>query len=424
MNMELGNSKLVLLIGFLLLFSMISAGSLFAQEDVTLEVWSWRTEDVEAYEEILDEFEEENPHITVEFEAYKNTEYNTVLATALEGGKGPDVMQLRAYGGLQRYVPFLMPLDGKVTALDEFSDSAIASATGRKDGRVYGVPFADQVLGIYYNREIFEQHGLEEPDTWDEFLNVCETLKENDVTPLANAGGAGWMLEIMFGAFGPNFYGGNDFYEQILEGEATFEDPAYLEALDKLTELTTYMPRGYMGIDYESQQAQFYTEQAAMFVGGSFEAGYFQSESPDMDIGVFPAPPPAEGDPVYVGTWADGSYGVNADTDHSEAALKLVRFMATTEFGEMFMNRTKQISSVPGVEPDREQVPVLAQFTDMLAENHPTPYLMLVEFRYDSPGGSELLQEALEKLMGDRITPEEAASIVQDGLEEWYEPFE
>lgn len=410
----------------LLSLVLVLAGSLavLAQEDVTLTMWSWRTEDVDGYNAILDTFEEQNPGITVKFEAFKNTEYNTVLATSLEGGKGPDVMQLRAYGGLQRYTDFLIPLGDKVPALDEFPGSSLASAEGRDNGKIYGVPFANQVLGIYYNKEIFEEYGLSEPETWDEFLSLCETLKENGVIPLANGGKAGWMLEIMFGTFGPNFYGGNSFFNAVTEGETTFEDPAFVDALKKMTELKPYMQPGFMGIDYSSQQAAFYTEQAAIFVGGSFEAAFFQEQNPEIDIGVFPAPPQEKGDPIYVGTWADGSFGINKSTEHKDAAVKLIKFLASPEFGQPFTNDLGQISPVPGVSPDPEKVPVLSKFTNMLAEYEPTPYIMLVGFRWEKPSGSVVLQNALQGLMQGQMTAEEVAEKVQNQLSTWYDPFQ
>lgn len=405
---------------------LVAAGFTFAaaQDDVTLTMWSWRTEDVDEYNAILDTFEENNPGISVEFKAFKNTEYNTVLATSLEGGEGPDVMQLRAYGGLQRYTDFLMPLGDKVPALKDFPGSSLASAEGRNDGKLYGVPFANQVLGIYYNKEIFEKYDLSEPKTWDEFLSVCETLKENGVTPLANAGKAGWMLEIMFGTFGPNFYGGNSFFEAVTSGETNFEDPAFVNALEKMTELKPYMQPGFMGVDYSSQQAAFYTEQAAMFVGGSFEATFFQEQNPELDIGVFPAPPQEDDDPVYIGTWADGSFGVNKSTNHQDAALKLVKFLASPEFGQPFTNMLGQISPVPGVKPNPEKVPVLSKFTNMLSEYEPTPYIMLVGFRWEKPSGSVVLQNSLQGLMQGGMTSEEVAEKVQNQIATWYDPFQ
>lgn len=391
-------------------------------ETVTLEVWSWRGEDVDGYAEIFAVFEENNPGIEVEFRTIKNTEYNTVLATALEGGQGPDVMQLRAYGGLQRYTPFLMPLGDKIESLADFSDASIASASGREDGVIYGVPFANQALGVFYNKRIFRENNVSVPGNWDEFITVLDTLKENGVTPFANGGQAAWMLEIMFGTIGPNFYGGNEFYQEVVSGETTFTDPRFVQALSQMESLTPYMPRGFMGLDFASMQANFFTEQAAMYVGGSFEAANFRAQNPDLEIGVFAAPAP-EGSPQFIGTWADGSYGVNSATDNSEEAVKLAQFMASREFGTMFSNLLGQISPVPGVSADPNSVPVLSQFIDLMSEHDTTPYIMLVGFRWEQPTGSVALQNALQGMMQGDLTPEEVAEEVQSEIASWYQPF-
>ena len=70
-------------------------------DGTTLEVWSWRTEDVDEYEKIFDAYEAEHEGVTVEFKPYVATEYDTILSTGLSAEGGPDVAQLRAYGGLQ-----------------------------------------------------------------------------------------------------------------------------------------------------------------------------------------------------------------------------------------------------------------------------------------------------------------------------------
>ena len=161
----------------------------FAQdeaEDVTLTVWSWRTEDEDAYSTIFDVYEEANPGITVEFVPFVNTDYNQILATGLTGDGGPDVAQLRAYGGLQPLVEAgqLLPLDGEID-LSNFTDNALKAATGLSDGRVYGAPFAYQAFTAFYNKGIFDALGLAEPETWDEFVSVLDTLAENDLVPVS-----------------------------------------------------------------------------------------------------------------------------------------------------------------------------------------------------------------------------------------------
>ena len=70
-------------------------------EDVTLKVWSWRTEDIEKYNTIFDVYEKQNSGVTVEFEAFQNTEYNQILTTGLAGSDGPDIPMVRSYGQLQ-----------------------------------------------------------------------------------------------------------------------------------------------------------------------------------------------------------------------------------------------------------------------------------------------------------------------------------
>lgn len=391
-------------------------------ETVELTFWSWRTEDVEQYNRIIQVFEERNPGIKVRFIPYLNTEYNTILSTALQGGGGPDIIHLRSYGGAEvlANAGYLMPLDGVVEALEEFPQEVLLGATSRKDGRVYGVPFAYQTVQVLYNQRIFAENGLAIPQTWGEFLELAGTLKERGIIPFANGAKDAWMLEILWGAVGPQFYGGTKFFNEVTTGKTDFLDPRFVESLRRLNELVPYFPPGYMGVGYTDMQMLFAQEVAAMFIGGSFELGIMASLNPDLEIGAFPVPPLEAGDPAYVAAWVDGSYGINASTKHPEAALKFIEFTATQEFGQMFTDELKQISAVPGTVPTD---PTLAQLVAALHEAS-TPYLMLVAFRYDQPTGSTLLQNGIQEMLAGLKTPEEVAQDIQEGLSLWFEPFQ
>lgn len=215
-------------------------------------------EDKWAYDRMIRVFQQRNPGMTVEFIPYKATEYNTILSSALTAGKGPDIIHLRAYGGLETFAApgFILPLDTtKVPELRRFPLQTLAGARSRKDGQIYGVPFATQTLVIYYNKQIFAQHNLSVPRSWDEFLAVLRTLKQKGVLPLANGGKEGWTLEVMAGVLTPNFYGGTSFYEAVIRGHTTFKDPRFTNTLAKLLELRPYMADGFMGIDYVGWRA-------------------------------------------------------------------------------------------------------------------------------------------------------------------------
>ena len=58
----------------------------------------------------------------------------------------------------------------------------------RFDGTLRFVPSGFSWTGIYYNREVFDQFGLEPPDTWEEFISVCDTFLANGITPMSLAG--------------------------------------------------------------------------------------------------------------------------------------------------------------------------------------------------------------------------------------------
>ncbi len=390
-------------------------------EEATVTVWSWRTEDVAAYNRIFDAFTEEHPNITVEFEAFKNTEYNQLLSTGLAGQGGPDVAQLRAYGQLQPLVEGgnLMPLDD-VEGLDEFDPNVLTGATGKSDGKVYGVPFAVQTLQVYYNKHIFSEHDVEPPTTWEEMLDVAQTLKDAGVTPFSVGAKDAWTLPMLADTVGSARYGGAEFEQAVLSGEKQFTDPDYVASLALLPQLQPYMPDDVVGVPYTDAQVLFTSGQAAMFPGGSFELGFFQKQNPDLDLGVFQVPPPPGAvvtEPVTPG-WADGSFGVSAKTDVPDAAKELVAWMATEEFGQMFTDELVQLSAVPGVTPSD---PLLEEMAANYEAN-PAPYMMLVDFRYGQPLGTDLVGTGVQEMLLGSKDPQTVAADVQTGLSAWFSP--
>lgn len=390
--------------------------------DTTLTLWSWRVEDKEAYDKIFDVYEEQNPGVTVQVKTFKNDEYDTILSTGLTEEGGPDVAQLRAYGGLQDLVEAerLVSLDEEVDGLQNFPDRVLDGARGRADGNIYGVPFAMQTMVVYYNKALFDEHGLSEPETWDEFMSAAETLEGAGVTPLSTTGNDPWMLPIVHDVLTAPRYGGGEFEDRVLSGETDFTDSDYVASLELLDQMREYFPDDVAGVGYETSRTLFVNGQAAMFPGGSFELGFFQDSNPDFEMGVFAAPPPPDSvvDQSLTPGWVDTSFGVNANADNKQAALDLVNWMATKDFQQRFTNQVKQISPMPGVQP---QDPLLAEMVQ-LYENQPAPYLHLINFRYGEPNGDVLLGDGIQSMWLDEQSPREVAQSVQKGISEWFEP--
>ena len=399
-----------------------ATGSEGSSGDVTLSVWSWRPEDAAVYKQIFAKFHESHPHIQVDFKPYKSTEYNTILSTGLTQAGGPDVAQLRSYGGLQPLIQAgdLVALDGQVAGLSDFETTSLDGARGRKDDKVYGVPLEMSTFQVYYNKDIFAKYQLQPPAGWDQMIADAKKLLGAGVTPFAVAGKDTWLLPLYDDTFAATRYGGTDFEKKVLAGRAKFTDPDYVAALDVLNQLKPYFPKEQMGLGETDAQTLFATGKAAMIPEGSFALAPLKAINPNLTLGVFNPPPPPGAlvtKPLQVG-WVDASYGLNAKSQHQKEALELLQWRTTAEFGQLVADQLKQVSLVKGVQSDD---PLLGQMVSAYRAD-PTPYLMLVDFRYGTPLGSDLQAAGLQKMLLGQQTAAQVADDIQTGVAQWFKP--
>lgn len=401
------------------LCAVLVAAPALAQD---LTFWSWRQEDRAAYETFIDTFEAANPGITVKFETFEAANYNTILSTALAGGTGPDVMMVRAYGGLENVAAagYLEPLSTEtVPALLDFAEPALAAESMRSDGVVYAVPFASQTQLVIYNKAIFDANGLAEPQTWDELVATSQVLKDAGVIPFANGTATAWQNETVTFGLGSSLMG-KAFYDELMAGTADFTDARFTGALGEVAAVAAeYFPDGFIGLDYPSAQQLFASGMAGMFIGGSYEVANFKAQNPDIELGVFAAPGKTAADDKLVGLYFDGGYAANAAGANKEASIAFLNYLASQEFGQAFANTLSNISTIPGVTFDN---PLLAEVNELNQSS--IPYLMLAHFRYGEPSGSVLIQGEMQKLFAGETTPEAIGEALTTGLAAWYEPFQ
>jgi raffinose/stachyose/melibiose transport system substrate-binding protein len=388
----------------------------------TLTVWSWRVEDEAAYNKIFDVYEKSHEGITVNFKPFKSTEYNKILATGLSGSDGPDIPQVRSYGQLQTTVASgaLVPLDGKVD-LGGWDDTVLASAKGKKDGKIYSVPLARQATVMFYNKDLFEKNGLSVPATWDEFMAANTKLAAAGVTPIAVGAKDDWTLPIVHEVLAAPRFGGAEFQKAVTSGQKDFTDPDWVASVKVLKDLEKFMPKSVTGVAVTDAQTLFSAGRAAMFPGGSFDLASLQKANPQMKIGVMEVPPapgsPSGSEPTTAG-WADGNFGVSSKSKNQAEALELVKWMSTKEFGQMVADEVKQISAVPGVEYKDE---LLKQISDNYDKNG-SPYLLLTDFRFGSPSGTELLGKGVQELLLGKKDAPTVSKELDTGVKTWFKP--
>ena len=388
----------------------------------TLTVWSWRVEDKAAYEKIFAAYEKEHPGVTVDFKPFKATEYNKILATGLAGSDGPDVPQVRSYGGLQTTVASgsLVPLDGQVD-LSSWDENIVAGAKGKEDGKLYSVPLARQATVLFYDKKLFSDNGVQVPTTWDQFIAANETFLKKGITPLAVGAKDDWTLPIVHEILAGSRFGGTEFQKAVQSGAKDFTDPDFVASVEVLKTLEKYMPKSVTGVAVTDAMTLFSSGKAAMYPGGSYDLATLQKANPEMDLGVFQVPPPPGAPAGATGTtagWADGNFAVNAKSPHKDAAMELVKWMSTKEFGQMVADDVKQISAIPGVSYSD---PVLKDVAGNL-DSSGSPYLLLTDFRYGSPSGTDLLGKGVQELFLGSKDATAVSTELNKGVMTWFKP--
>lgn len=393
-------------------------------EPVKLVVWGWlggSADDINS--KILSVFTNEHPNISVEYRAFPADSYETVLSTGLAGADGPDVAQLQAYGILQKHIDagrLLEVNDQNVPGLSQFGTIVLDGARSTANGKVYGVPFAIQTADIFYNKKIFADNGLQEPKTWADFVKICDALKAKGIIPLGWNFKDTWETPLYQEIFGAAVYGSTDFQDKFLSGQAKLTDAPYVAGLKVLEDLVPYLPKDFTALNYADATTLFASGKAAMLPDGIWNVVQFRQANPDLDIGMFPAPPAAGGalDHAVTTTYVDGSFGVNVAGRHPDASLELLNWMSTKEFGNLFSSVLGQLSAVPGTEPADPLLKLALQFS----QDAPNPYMCYAHLNGGTPACDQLMGENVQQILLGKETPEQAAANIQRGLDQWFKP--
>jgi raffinose/stachyose/melibiose transport system substrate-binding protein len=215
--------------------------------------------------------------------------------------------------------------------------------------------------------------------------------------------------------------GGKAFQNEVLSGKKSFTDPDWVASVQVVGDLKKYLPKNVTGVAQTDAQTLFSAEKAAMIPGGSFDLSVLQKADPAMKVGIFqvPAAPgsPSGSAPTTAG-WADGNFGVSAKSKHPTEATELVKWMTSKEFGQMVTDDIKQLSAVPGVEPTD---PLLKQMSENYNSSG-SPYLLLTDFRYGAPSGTELLGKGLQELLLGSKTAAAVSTDLDTGVKTWFKP--
>ncbi|MDJ0334921.1 extracellular solute-binding protein [Salinibacterium sp. G-O1] len=391
-------------------------------EDTTVTIWSWRTNDVAAFEELAALYNEENPNVTLDFRTFKAEEYQQILATGLSASKGPDLLHVKSYGVIEQFAEAgsLEPLDEIVPGIADYSDNVLAGTKNRQDGLVYGIPFSIQTMQVFYNKTIFDELGLSVPTTYDEFIEVCDALKAAGITPLVTGGDNVPQLSLVADTLGSARRGGADFEKAFLAGKTDLSDPDYVASLEIMKELQPYFPESIVGTSNEEARTLIFTGAAAMLPSGAWEVQGLRDNAPDYEFGIFDMPvdsswPSAK--PVTPG-YVDGGWAMSTRAENKEVATEVLNWFAGLEFSQRYSDLT---ALMPALDTVVVSDPLVQEAFDAYTD-HGVNYFGSANLRYGTPSGTDLMGEAVQKMWLGQEDAKAAAANIQRGIDQWYVP--
>ena len=289
-------------------------------EEVTLTIESWRNDDLTIWEDsIIPAFEAQYPNIQVEFAPTAPAEYNGVLNTKLEGGTAGDLITCRPFDtSLGLYEQGHLASINDLPGLENFSDVAKSAWITDDGSDVFCVPMASVIHGFFYNADAFNEVGVEEPTTREEFFAVLDAIKADGTYDAIGMGTADqWEAATMgFQNIGPNYWKGEEGRQALIAGEQKYTDQAYVDTWAELASWAEYMPSGYEAVKYPDAQSLFTLGKSAIYPTGSWEISVFEDQA-EFEMGIFPPPVASEGDTCYI-------------SDHTDIALSLIHISEPT----------------------------------------------------------------------------------------------
>ncbi len=341
-------------------------------------------------------------------------EVEEYLQPKAAAGALPDVMSINAgsFGGDLAENNLIIDLS-ETDAAQNMLESLKPVFTS-ESGKLFGIAGGLSSTLIYYNKEIFADAGItKEPENWEEFLEVCQTLKDKGYAPLAVAMGDGaisntaWSTgnAVEVAAVNPNYI------SEIADGSFRFDTPEQARIFERVKTLNDrgYLLTGSVSAMVTTLLDSFKQEKAAMCFQGIWMAGSFM-ESP-FEVGMMVPPWNMEGQKQGVVLGTETGFAVAAGPNQ-DAAIKFVNYIANEEGFYTYQQSRGSIPSL--INYDESKVKMTDDVKEYVNRLLDIEITGAYWFEILPPSVYARLPQTFQQVATNEITPEEAAQVLQD----------
>lgn len=280
---------------------------------------------------IVADYEAAHPNVKIELDSLNTDQQKLKLKTQAASKEVPDITIVNPAAQMQPFVEanLFAPLNDMVEQnglKDTFQEGILDWYTF--DNNLYALPDGNNIGLVYYNKELFEQGGVKVPTTFEEMVDVVKALKAKGIQPMAIGEKDSWtgsflFMNILLRTNGPGFL------KDVAAGTKTFEDPAFVEAVDAFQNLVQAgaFQEGATSFDYNAGENLFKTGKAAMYYMGSWATGGIETSSVNGKVGVFKFPTVGgKGNPNEFMLAPGSAFAISANSKHLQETKDFLNY--------------------------------------------------------------------------------------------------
>ncbi|MFJ8127292.1 extracellular solute-binding protein [Streptomyces hydrogenans] len=368
------------------------------------------------FKKLAEDFTKKHPKVTVKYVNVPFGEAQNKFKNAAQSGSGaPDVIRSEvAWTPEFADLGYLAPLDGTAALKDQGDFLEQAAASTKYNGKTYAVPQVIDSMGVFYNKKIFKEAGVEVPKNITELKTVSATIKEKTgKTGLYLRGDDPyWFLSFLYGEGG-----------DLVDAEnktVTFDNEAGVKAFKTVKDLVdskTAITDATNG--WDNMQAAFKDGKVAMMINGPWAVAdtYAGKEFADKaNLGIAPVPAGSAGQGAPQG---GHNLAVYAGSKNLDASYAFAEYMTSAESQATV---AQQLSLLPTrqsayLQKDVAKSEMIGFFKPVVDKAVERPWI--------PEGGSlfEPVKVEYTKVLTGQTTPEQGAKAVGDAyrklLKDW-----
>ena len=329
---------------------MASAEEASPEGRTEITFWHYMSEDKEGkyVNQAVDEFNNSQDEIWVNAQYLPREELMKQYTIGVVSGELPDVGMVdnpdhNSYASMGVFEDITDLFNS--TEGCNFLDGSIGSCY--YEGKLYGVPWGNNCLGLFYNQDLLDAAGVAVPTTWSELEAACEALTTDTtyglaISAIGNEEGTFQYMPWLYSAGGS---------VTDMTGDGAVASMEYLYGLIE----KGYMSKEVINWTQADAEKQFASGQAAMMINGPWQFDGIANDAPDLKYGVTLVPKADDGD--YASVLGGENIGICSGSEHVDEAWTFITWITSAE-------KSAEICSSIGRYSPRSDVNIQEMFAD------------------------------------------------------------